>query len=181
LTELFARLDANGVRMVLVERADRLARDLMVGEILLQQFRDRGVAVIEVEGGNDLTAATDDPTRKLIRQILGAVAEFDKSCLVAKLKGARDRLSKAKGRRIEGRAPFGWAIVDGQRVEVPAEQEAVKVMREMRDAKHSYREIASELMNRGVPAKSGGVRWEAMQVKNILDRERAKEVRSLRT
>ena len=34
---------------------------------------------------------TDTPTAKLIRQALGAVAEFEKASLVAKLKGARDR------------------------------------------------------------------------------------------
>src|SRR5262245_33465187 len=69
LAALFDRLDSNGVRLVLIERADRLARDLIVGEIILGQFRERGVTVIEVEGGQDLTVADGDPTRKLIRQI----------------------------------------------------------------------------------------------------------------
>jgi DNA invertase Pin-like site-specific DNA recombinase len=35
----------------------------------------------------------DGPTSKLIRQILGAVAEFDKAMTVAKLKGARRPLT----------------------------------------------------------------------------------------
>src|SRR5438876_4035492 len=33
LGDLMARLRANGIRLVLVERADRLARDLMVSEV----------------------------------------------------------------------------------------------------------------------------------------------------
>jgi hypothetical protein len=34
----------------------------------------------------------DTPTAVLIRQVLGVVAQFEKASLVAKLKGARDRL-----------------------------------------------------------------------------------------
>jgi DNA invertase Pin-like site-specific DNA recombinase len=45
----------------------------------------------------------DTPTAKLIRQILGAVAEFDKAMTVAKLKGARDRKRIATGAKVEGR------------------------------------------------------------------------------
>src|SRR5262250_2803801 len=43
LSDLLTRIRSNGVRVVLVERADRLARDLIVGELILNQFRDLGV------------------------------------------------------------------------------------------------------------------------------------------
>ena len=52
---------------------DRLARDLLVSEVLLAQFRDLGVRVVAADSGTDLTAADEDPTRVLIRQVLGAV------------------------------------------------------------------------------------------------------------
>jgi len=58
------------VRLVLVERAGRLARDLLVSEVILGQFRDLGVRVVAAAGGTDLTAADEDPTRILIRQVL---------------------------------------------------------------------------------------------------------------
>ena len=45
----------------------------------------------------------DTPTSKLIRQILGAVSEFDKAMVVAKLKGARDRKRAITGEKVEGR------------------------------------------------------------------------------
>ena len=44
----------------------------------------------------------DTPTAKLARQVLGAIAEFDKAMTVAKLRGARDRKRKALG-KCEGR------------------------------------------------------------------------------
>jgi hypothetical protein len=45
----------------------------------------------------------DTPTAKLVRQVLGAISEFDKAMLVAKLKGAGERkralVGKCKGRK----------------------------------------------------------------------------------
>jgi hypothetical protein len=121
--ELLTRLKANGVSLVLVQRADRLARDLLVGEIILGQFRDAGVRVIEAEGGKDLTGGNDGPTRKLIRQVLGAVAEFEKSETAIKQRAARDRKSSKQRRRCEGRKRFG---------STPSERAAVERMLELR-------------------------------------------------
>src|SRR5437870_91990 len=38
LAALLDRLESNGVRTVIIERADRLARDLMVQEVIVGQF-----------------------------------------------------------------------------------------------------------------------------------------------
>src|ERR1035437_7206969 len=47
----------------------------------------------------------DGPKSNLIRQILGAVSEFDKAMTVAKLKGARDHVRRAQG-KCEGRKTY---------------------------------------------------------------------------
>ena len=60
LGELIERIRANGVRLVLVDRADRLARDLLVSEMILGQFRDLGVRVIAADSGTG-TAPTGRP------------------------------------------------------------------------------------------------------------------------
>ena len=49
LAALLDHIEANGVQVVLVECADRLARDLMVSEVILGQFRDLGVSVIAAD------------------------------------------------------------------------------------------------------------------------------------
>jgi DNA invertase Pin-like site-specific DNA recombinase len=51
---------------------------------LLAECRKLGIVVIPVDAGQDLVVADDDPTRVLIRQVLGAVAQFEKSILVTK-------------------------------------------------------------------------------------------------
>ncbi len=58
----------------------------------------------------------DTPTAVLVRQVLGAISQFEKAQLVAKLKVARDRKSKQAGRRIEGRKPVPDAVKKTARV-----------------------------------------------------------------
>jgi DNA invertase Pin-like site-specific DNA recombinase len=103
LAALLDRLESNGVRTVIVERADRLARDLMVQEVIVGQFSKINARILTADGV-DLTSS-DDPTRRLIRQVLGAVAEFEKNVIVLKLRAARDR-KRARGERVEGRKPY---------------------------------------------------------------------------
>ena len=92
---LLARIAGNGVRTIVVETANRFARDLMVQEVGFAMLRDLGVTLIAAD--SPASFLDDGPTSKLIRQILGAVSEFDKAMIVAKLKGARDRARRARG------------------------------------------------------------------------------------
>lgn len=68
-----ARIAANGVRTIVVETANRFARDLMVQEIGFAMLRDLDITLIAAD-----SPTSYGPTSKLIRQILGAVSEFDK-------------------------------------------------------------------------------------------------------
>ena len=86
---LLVRIAGNGVRTIVVETANRFARDLMVQEVGFAMLRDLGVTLIAADSPSSFL--DDGPTSKLIRQILGAVSEFDKAMIVAKLKGAHDR------------------------------------------------------------------------------------------
>jgi hypothetical protein len=47
-------------------------------------------------------SSTRRPTAKLVRQVLGAISEFDKAMTVAKLRGARERKRREAG-KCEGR------------------------------------------------------------------------------
>jgi DNA invertase Pin-like site-specific DNA recombinase len=79
------RIAGNGVRTIIVETASRFARDLMVAEVGFKMLRDRGIDLIAAD--SPTTFLDDGPTSILIRQILGAVSQFEKAMLVAKLKG----------------------------------------------------------------------------------------------
>jgi len=48
----------------------------------------------------------------LVRQVLGAVAEFEKATLVAKLAAARRRKRMSTGKKVEGRKSLAEARPD---------------------------------------------------------------------
>jgi len=107
--ELLDRCKANGFTVILVENAGRFARDLAVqltGHALLKQL---GIELIPVDAPTYFTDPS--PTAELVRQILGAVAQFEKTSLVIKLRGARDRKSAKLKRRCEGRKPVPEHVV----------------------------------------------------------------------
>jgi DNA invertase Pin-like site-specific DNA recombinase len=88
------------VRTILVESASRFARDLAVqiaGHGLLQA---RGIELVCVDAPNYFMDET--PTAIMVRQILGAVSQFEKATLVLKLRDARERKRAATG-KCEGR------------------------------------------------------------------------------
>jgi DNA invertase Pin-like site-specific DNA recombinase len=105
LAALLDRVESNGVKTVIVERADRLARDLLIHEVIVGQFTRIGARVLTSDGA-DLTVPDGDPTRTLIRQVLGAVSQFEKNVVVLKLRAARERQRRRVG-HCEGRKPFG--------------------------------------------------------------------------
>ena len=124
------------VRTILVETANRFARDLIVQEIGHRMLKERGIDLIAVDSPDSFIA--DGPTPTLIRQVLGAVAQFEKAMVVSKLRVARERKRAANGK------------CEGRKSHAEFNSDAVKLARELRhDAElahvRSYRNIAELL------------------------------------
>ena len=88
----------NDVTTILCENASRFARDVIVQEMGYRELKKLKIQLIPVDAPDYFTG--DSPSLTMIRQILGSVAEFEKSNLVSKLRGARDR-AKAKNGKCE--------------------------------------------------------------------------------
>ena len=58
----------------------------------------QGLGVTLVAADSPDSFLDDTPTAVLIRQVLGAVSQFEKAALVSKLKAARDRKRKVTGK-----------------------------------------------------------------------------------
>ena len=163
LTALFDAVAANGVRLVLVEHADRIARDLIIQELIVQEFQRLSVRVISAESGTDL-ACNDDPTKKMVRQIMGSIAEYEKSRLVAKLRVARERQRQKTG-TCEGKKPFGV---------LPGEEETLERMKTLyrkprMGQRRGFGDIAALLNAEGSPTRTGKP-WCRQTVRAILQR-----------
>lgn len=146
----------NGVRTIIIERLDRLARELFIQEYILRDLKQRGVALVSV-GEQDLDS---DPARVLFRQLMGAIAQYDRTMTVLKLRAARKRQKAATG-RCEGRKPYGSR---------PGEQATMDRIRELRAAGRPYDAIAATLNSDGVSTRTAGRRWFGSTVAKIMRR-----------
>jgi DNA invertase Pin-like site-specific DNA recombinase len=99
--EMLERLMSNGARTIIVESPDRFARDLMVQLAGHDMLKAKGISLVAASAPTHFVE--DTPTAILVRQVLGAIAEFEKTTLVAKLAAARRRKRVAMGKKVEGR------------------------------------------------------------------------------
>jgi DNA invertase Pin-like site-specific DNA recombinase len=157
---LLARIAGNGVRTIIVETANRFARDLMVQEVGFAMLRELGVTLIAADSPTSFL--DDGPTSKLIRQILGAVAEFDKAMTVAKLKGARERVRRLKG-KCEGRKSYAEREGGDALIALACQLRANPDGRP-----HPLRTVAAGLADRGYVTPSG-LPYSASAVASMLD------------
>lgn len=154
LLELFEALAADGIKLVLLEKLDRLARDLMVQENILADLNKRGFELVSVTEPDLLQK---DPARVLMRQIFGAIAQYDKAMIVAKLRGARQRMRAAKG-YCEGRKPYGYR---------PGESEVLARVLQLRRDGVVLEKIADQLNAEAIPTRAGK-RWAPATIHYIL-------------
>src|SRR5262249_5807378 len=75
------RIAGNGVRLIIVESPDRFARDLAVQIAGHDYLKGLGIALVPTSAPDFF--AEDTPTAVLVRQVLGAIAQFEKASLVA--------------------------------------------------------------------------------------------------
>jgi DNA invertase Pin-like site-specific DNA recombinase len=161
----------HGIELVLVEDSTRLARDLIVAEVCVREFQKAHVRVVSASGGVDLTAGDDsNPTAKLVRQILSAVAEFDRCVINLKLQGARKRKKDKESPRFDpayrdGRKPYGSR---------PGEKEQLEFMRALQSEGKNLVEIKAELDRRGMMArgtkKNGPQPWSLGSLARVARR-----------
>jgi len=146
----------NGVRTIIIERLNRLARELFIQEYILRDLKQRGITLVSV-ADEDIDSS---PERVLFRQIMGAISQYDKTMIVMKLRAARNRMKAATG-RCEGQKPYG--TFDG-------EAAVIQRMRRLRSSGMAYRNIAATLNAEGVPTRTADGRWRGCTVNRILNR-----------
>lgn len=147
---------------IVLERADRLARDLIEGELIFRECRNLGIKVFFTDRGLlDIAFDDGDATLKLIRQVISAVAEFEKSALVKKLKIARDRIRKETG-RCEGRKMYGTFLG-----ELPCLQTIETLYKQGQSAGR----IANELNTVGFRNRKGGL-WIRQTIEHLIKTRR---------
>ena len=158
LVELMTALHSNGVKLVMIEKLDRLARDLMIQETIIGDLRKNGFDLVSVTEPDLLK---DDPSRKLMRQIFGAIAEYEKTMIVLKLRGARVR-QKAKTGQCEGAKSYGF---------YEGEQAVLERLKALREQGMGFDRIADHVNSEGIPTRRGE-RWHGWAINRILSAQK---------
>ncbi|WP_245495984.1 recombinase family protein [Rhizobium leguminosarum] len=143
---MLERIAGNGVRTVLIESPDRFARDLAIQLAGHDFLKSLDVTLIPTTAPDFFLE--DTPTAVLVRQVLGAIAEFEKASTVAKLKAARER-KRATGVKVEGRKSHAERTPDLVAL-------ARRLRRKDRQGnRRSLRDIAAELAAQGHVSNAG--------------------------
>jgi DNA invertase Pin-like site-specific DNA recombinase len=170
LADALETLKTHAAGGLVVYRLDRLARDLVLQEQLLADIRRLGAQVFSTSNAETsyLADDPDDPSRKLIRQVLGAVNEYERAMITLRLRAGRRRKADSGGYAY-GAPPYGYRTHAGQLIEDAQEQATLQRMRELRNGGASYRQIADTLQNERHRPKRGSV-WYPMSIRQALTR-----------
>lgn len=170
----------HGADAILIADLDRFARKLTVQETALALVWSAGGRVFTATAGEVLPEDPDDPSRNLIRQVMGAVIEYQKSDTVKKLRDGR-RAKAAEGKHAVGIYPIGsQGTGKGKARDAgpnPAEQRAVDRIVALRRERKSYRQIIDVLQTEGYrPRSDKGANgdpvkaWSPMSVRSVAQR-----------
>jgi site-specific DNA recombinase len=153
--EMLNALVANGVKIVIFEKLERLAGALIVQEQILVDFEDMGVEPISAVG-EDLS--NKNPNHKLQRQLLGAFNEYRRAMIFAQTQAAKARKRATDPDYREGRKPYGHKT---------DEQETVKRVLELHAAGKTLAAICAALTEEGRKTRTGG-KWFPTHIARIL-------------
>lgn len=143
---------------IVIERLDRLARELVMGEVLMRDLKKRDIKLYCADRGEleDVANDSGDPTRVLIRQVIGALAQWEKSQIVLKLRGSRLRVRQQKG-VCEGQKPYG---------ELPGEKKVLDFACSLFELKMNNLDVANELNRTGFRTRHGR-KWTQRKVSSL--------------
>lgn len=154
-TDMVKEMLTDSVRIIVIESLDRFARELRIAETLMIFLIDKGITLINATNGENLTESTkDDPMKKCLIQMQGAISELERRLIIKRLQDGRKRSDKKMGRK-----PYGMK---------EGEQEILERMRSLRRAtktrkRLSFAKIAARLNEEGIKTRQGKV-WNAVLV-----------------
>ena len=170
-TEAVNRCCAGEADGIVVFDLSRLSRDQVRLELTIEELSRCDAKLFSASGEEQsMLDNPEDPQRKLIRTIIGAVNEYDRAQIKARIQAGR-RLKKAAGGYAGGQPPYGWRGGDGTKELVvdEGEQAVLARMIELHHDGMSTRAIAAELNEAELFNRTGG-RWYSASVARLIKR-----------
>lgn len=156
--------------VVVITAPDRLARNYVHQMLVIQELEQRHIQVAFLE-----RPMSDDPHDRLLLQIRGAVAEYERILISDRMR--RGRLMKYRAGKLLpwGRPAYGYGLDqehprDPEHVWVDKVEAAVivEIFNWYLQPDTTLYRIARRLTDLGVPTPHGKARWHTSTVRNIL-------------
>lgn len=162
LVAALADLKLQCASTLIVQRRDRLARDVYIAATIERAVERVGARVVSADG----TGNGETPADAFMRTILDAAAQYERALIRARTRAAL-RAKRAKGFRVGG-VPFGFTVDDDGRLHAcAAEQDVIATILRLRRDGHSLRAIVRECAERGLRSRSSKP-FQLIQVARIV-------------
>ena len=146
---------------IVIHRMDRLSRDTLNYLVVNNHLEKMGVHIKFIDG-----VSGDTPMDKMVRTILSAVGEMERSLIALRVKQSKQHL-KSKGKYLGGVVPFGYKVEDTYLIDDPQEQTIIQTVLNLREDGYSYRRVTNELSKLGMTTRKG-TEFSLIQLQRIV-------------
>lgn len=163
LTRALEILEGGEAQALVVLSLDRLTRSVKDLGHLVEFFDRTKTALVSVQDSiNTLTAAG-----RLVLNVLGSIAQWEREAIAERTTAAL-AVKRDRGEKTGGTVPYGFDVdSEGRLIHNPREQEALKLIKRLRQRGYSLRKIGERLTDQGFPPKKGGS-WHPQVIKKII-------------
>ena len=164
LLEALRTVRENGARYLVAHKADRIARDVYIAELVKRELRKSGAGIALVEG-----ISGDDPFSEMAATVADAAAQLERKMIAARTKAALS-IKRAKNEKTGGSVPFGFMLLpDGIHLEPhPTEHPVLERILTLRRSGMGGRRIAATLAAEGYQPR--GSVWNPGNLQTMADR-----------
>ena len=157
------RLATGEAEALLVVKLDRLTRSVVALSALVDRCNKQEWVLLSVGEQVDTRTAAG----RMVLNILATIGQWEREAIGERTAAALAH-KKTKGERV-GQIPYGWSLAtDGVHLDPHhAEQEVIRLARELREAGLSLRKVGAALERKGLLPRTGK-RWHAQTVKSLL-------------
>lgn len=168
---------------IIIPKVDRMGRDVIDVDTTVQMLEKLGARMVFL----DINVDTRSPMGRAFMQIAAVFAQLERARIRERIQSVMD--AKRESGILTGTVPYGWdAVATGKErtkqggvvvqerrlVDNAAEQQWIRHMLQLQNVGVSYNKIATDLNQRQVPAKQGGI-WRFGSVQKVLESRTVRE------
>ena len=168
--EMYIYCVKNEIQHIVFENNTRFSRDLIEQELAFDRLKNEGFRLFSAAGGE----LEDSAQSEMIRQIMGAVAEYERKSIVFRLAVAKDR-KRAENKKNGIVSLTGKGKVGGRKSHSDIDKDLVKLVKRLRrrnwktKRQNSYRKIANILAQEYGQFNAKGNVFHASSIKSMCN------------